>query len=192
MPRLPLLWMVGAGLLLAGCARQLAPGPAPQPAPHIAAARVTPMAAVRPGPVASDQTVDRVVVHKVARMLLLYARGQVVGRVDDIQLGGAPTGPKHFQGDKRTPEGHYTLDYGNPASAYHLSLHISYPDARDADYARSMGRAPGGDVFIHGQPGGWTGRVPGDWTDGCIALSNAQIEMLWARVADGTPIDIEP
>ena len=126
--------------------------------------------------------------------MLLYAQGALVGQVGGIQLGGAPLGPKHFQGDRRTPEGHYTLDYGNPGSAYHLSLHISYPSAADVAFARGAGRAPGGEVFIHGQPNDWhhASRVPGDWTDGCIALSNAEVEMLWARVAIGTPIDIEP
>ena len=175
---------------LAACAPQRLPL-APAPLVQHAAIAPMPVIALQPG---SDQKVDHIVVHKAARTLLLYAKGALVGQITGIQLGAAPVGPKHFQGDRRTPEGHYTLDYGNPASAYHLSLHISYPSAADAEFARGAGRAPGGDVFIHGQPNDWrhAERVPGDWTDGCIALSNAEVEMLWARVAIGTPIDIEP
>jgi len=128
---------------------------------------------------------------------VLYSAGQPVRTITGIQLGDAPTGPKHFQGDERTPEGRYTIDYGNPGSSYHLSLHISYPDARDAAYARAHGRSPGGLIFIHGQPndrmdGNDDARIPGDWTDGCIAVSNAEIEALYEAVPDGTPIDILP
>ena len=95
--------------------------------------------------------------------------------------------------DERTPEGSYTIDYRNPHSAYHLSLHISYPDAAAKAFAARSGRSPGGDIFIHGQPNELSlGRVPGDWTDGCIALSNQEIEALWQAVGDGTPIEIRP
>ena len=85
------------------------------------------------------------------------------------------------------------IDYGNPNSAYHLSLHISYPDPAARAAALRAGRSPGGDIFIHGQPNDREGpRILGDWTDGCIALSNDEIELLWAAVADGTPIEIGP
>ena len=91
------------------------------------------------------------------------------------------------------PEGRYTIDFGNPQSAYRLSLHISYPNEADRAYAQARGRSPGGDIFIHGQPNAWPlGRVPGDWTDGCIALSDEEIEELWSMVGDGTPIQIDP
>ncbi|WP_338467793.1 L,D-transpeptidase family protein [Novosphingobium sp. ZN18A2] len=137
--------------------------------------------------------VDFVLVEKAARRLTLYSQGRAVRVYNAIQLGGAPVGAKHFEGDERTPEGRYTIDYGNPDSAYHLSLHISYPSPRDTAYARAHGRSPGGMIMIHGQPNGWAaGRAPGDWTDGCIALSNAQIEQLWETVGDGTPIEIRP
>lgn len=110
-----------------------------------------------------------------------------------IQLGDAPQGHKQFEGDERTPEGRYLIDYGNPRSAYHLSLHISYPNAADKAFAESRGKSPGGDIFIHGQPNGLVGvRGMGDWTDGCIALSNPEIEELWTLVRDGTPIEITP
>jgi murein L,D-transpeptidase YafK len=136
--------------------------------------------------------IDYIRVVKSARAMTLYSGGQAVYVIHGIQLGDAPLGHKHFQGDERTPEGRYTIDYGNPGSAYHLSLHISYPNARDVTFARSQGRSPGGLIFIHGQPNDWpAGRVPGDWTDGCISVSNAEIEALYEAVPDGTVIDIE-
>ena len=137
---------------------------------------------------------DEVVVRKAARTLELYAQGQVIRRITGIQLGREPLGPKRFEGDGRTPEGRYTVDWGNEASGYHLSLHISYPDAADSAFAAAQGRSAGGAIFLHGQPNDWAGpeRVPGDWTAGCIALSDAEIEELWQRVSDGTPIRIEP
>jgi murein L,D-transpeptidase YafK len=141
--------------------------------------------------------VDYIRVEKAARTMALYSEGRLVHTIAGIQLGDEPTGPKRFEGDERTPEGRYTIDYGNPNSSYHLSLHISYPAARDAEYARLHGRSPGGAIFIHGQPNDWSGsatgaRLPGDWTDGCIAVSNAEIEILWDSILDGATIDILP
>ena len=136
---------------------------------------------------------DFVLVDKSERTLTLFAGGQPFRRYTQVQLGGAPEGPKRFEGDRRTPEGRYTIDYGNPDSAYYLSLHISYPNAADRALAARSGRSPGGAIFIHGQPNRLaSGRVPGDWTDGCIALSNAEIEEVWQLVPDGTPIEIVP
>lgn len=142
----------------------------------------------------ADQVgVDLVEVHKAARTLELYADGRLVRRIEAIQLGDEPAGAKRFAGDERTPEGRYVIDYGNERSAYHLSLHISYPSGDDRAFASGQGRSPGGAIFIHGQPNSLrSGRIPGDWTDGCIALSNAEIEELWALVPDGTPIIITP
>ncbi len=137
--------------------------------------------------------IDYIRVEKSARAMVLYSAGRAVHTITGIQLGDAPSGHKQFQGDERTPEGRYVIDYGNPQSSFHLSLHISYPNARDTAFARSQGRNPGGLIMIHGQPNGWpAGRVPGDWTDGCIAVSNVEIEALWEAVADGTTIDILP
>lgn len=134
-----------------------------------------------------------VVVEKQARRLtVLDERGQPIRTISGIQLGDAPQGHKRFQGDERTPEGRYTIDWSNPDSAYHLSLHISYPNAADQAYAASQGRSAGGMIMIHGQPNGMAGRVPGDWTDGCIALANEEIEYLWQLVPDGTVIEILP
>ena len=141
---------------------------------------------------AQETTFDRVVVDKSERTLTLYAEGAAVRTYTGIQLGDAPIGPKRFRGDERTPEGRYTIDRGNPRSAYHLSLHVSYPSPADRAYAAARGRSPGGDIFIHGQPNGWDGRVEGDWTDGCIALADAEIEELWSLAGDGTPIEIVP
>ena len=141
---------------------------------------------------AQDGAVDFVRVDKSDRTLTLYAEGQVVRTYTGIQLGDEPFGAKRFQGDERTPEGRYTIDYGNPSSAYHLSLHISYPDAADRAYARAQGRSAGGDLLIHGQPTGREVRIEGDWTDGCIALSDAEIEDVWSLVGDGTAIEIVP
>lgn len=186
----------GTGLLLftialGGCASVQAPSPAPPP-PQAATFPLPPFPA-RPAPERRQSAgVDLVVVDKSARTLTLYAGGQPLTTYRGIQLGN-PVGPKRFQGDRRTPEGRYVLDYRNPQSAYHLSLHISYPAADDTAYARSRGRAAGGEIFIHGQPN-WMGadRAPGDWTDGCIALSDAEMDELWAEVSDGTPIEIDP
>ena len=177
--------LIAAALLLtAGCSHPAVPGnPAPAPAP----VRLVPDPGT-PLPVA-----DLVFVDKSERTLTLYSRGLPYRTYRALQFGDAPAGHKRFEGDERTPEGRYTIDYRNPQSAYHLSLHISYPNAADRAYARSRGRSPGGAIFIHGQPNSLrSGRVAGDWTDGCIALSNAQIEELWRLVPDGTPIEISP
>lgn len=124
---------------------------------------------------------------------MAYSAGRLVHTFDAIQLGDAPRGHKRFEGDERTPEGRYRIDYRNPKSRYHLSLHISYPDAAARAYAAGQARSPGGDIFIHGQPNNLPiGRMPGDWTDGCIALSNDEIEALWLAVKDGTEIEILP
>jgi murein L,D-transpeptidase YafK len=135
---------------------------------------------------------DLIRVRKGLRVMELYSGDRLVHVIEHIQLGDEPVGPKRFEGDERTPEGRYTVDWGNPKSAYHLSLHISYPSAADRAYAAGQGRSAGGMIMIHGQPNGWQGRVTGDWTDGCIALSDAEIEALWDAVPDGTPIEILP
>jgi len=136
--------------------------------------------------------VDYIRVDKSERTLSLFTGGRLTHTIRGIQLGDVPLGHKRFQGDERTPEGRYAIDWGNPDSSYHLSLHISYPNAQDEAYAASYGRSAGGMIMIHGQPNGYAGRVEGDWTDGCIALANEEIEYLWQVVPDGTVIDILP
>ena len=150
-------------------------------------------AASQPAPLPKDAKADRLLVDKSDRLLIAYSGEREIARYTGIRFGDAPEGHKQFEGDERTPEGNYTISGRNPKSAYHLSLRISYPNAADRAYARTQGRSPGGDIFIHGQPNRWPGPpLASDWTDGCIALSNAEIEQLWDLVPDGTPITIRP
>jgi murein L,D-transpeptidase YafK len=138
---------------------------------------------------------DRVVVRKGARTLELY-RGSELLRKYSIALGPNPIGHKLQEGDGRTPEGQYVLDYRNPKSSFHKSLHVSYPAPADSAAARSRGVSPGGLIMIHGVRNGlgFVGRFHRlfDWTDGCIAVTDAEIEEIWRTVPDGTPIVIEP
>jgi murein L,D-transpeptidase YafK len=132
--------------------------------------------------------VDRVVVRKAARELLLLS-GESVVRSYRVALGRSPEGHKEREGDGRTPEGRYTIDRRNPKSKYHLSLHISYPNEADTERARAGGVDPGCDIMIHGvKPG--IDHPASDWTQGCIAVSDAEMDELWELVADGTPIEI--
>lgn len=138
---------------------------------------------------------DRVLVLKKERTLQLLSQGKVI-KAYRVALGGDPVGPKTRQGDHRTPEGLYVLDSRNSQSQFYKSIHISYPNARDRAAARQKGVSPGGDVFVHGLPKGygWVGashRLK-DWTDGCIAVTDQEIDEIWLAVADGTPIEIRP
>lgn len=174
-------------LALAACAAppQQAQAPSPQPPLARDASRII-----------SERrfaSVDYLIVDKSERILVAYAAGQPVKAWRGLQLGDAPEGHKQFAGDERTPEGRYVIEGRNPGSAYHLSLKVSYPSAQDRAFAQARGRSPGGDIFLHGQPNAMPfGRMPGDWTDGCIALSNDEIEELWRIVPDGTVIEIRP
>ncbi len=138
---------------------------------------------------------DRVVVLKKERTLQLLSSGKVI-KTYKVALGGDPVGPKTRQGDHKTPEGVYVLDSRNAHSQFHRAIHISYPSARDRAAARAKGVSPGGDVFVHGLPNGygWVGpsHREKDWTDGCIAVTDEEIEEIWIAVADGTPIEIRP
>jgi murein L,D-transpeptidase YafK len=138
---------------------------------------------------------DRVLVLKKERALQLLSQGKVI-KSYKVALGGDPVGPKTRQGDHRTPEGIYVLDSRNEHSQFHKSIHISYPSGRDRTAARAHGVSPGGDVFVHGLPNGygWIGAShrAKDWTDGCIAVTNEEIEEIWKAVRDGTPIEIRP
>lgn len=179
------VWAVPASaVLLAACAQQ----PAPEPVRPV----TTSPAAQRRVPLPPQPVADFVLVDKSERTLWVYANGVEMRRYTGIQLGDAPVGHKQFEGDEKTPEGRYVIDYRNPNSRYYLSLHISYPNEADRAYAWEFNRSPGGEIFIHGQPNGMAQRPHGDWTDGCIALSNAEIEELWRLVPDGTEIEIRP
>lgn len=148
---------------------------------------------LRGQPVLILPEIDHIVIDKSDRTMVLYSLGRAAHTIENIQLGDEPIGPKRFQGDERTPEGRYAIDAANPDSAYHLSLRISYPSEADRDFAARSGRSPGGDIFIHGQPNEQpSGRMPGDWTAGCIAVSNAEMEALWNAVPIGATIDIFP
>jgi murein L,D-transpeptidase YafK len=138
---------------------------------------------------------DRVLVLKKERTLQLLSQGRVI-KTYKVALGGEPVGAKTRQGDHKTPEGVYVLDSRNAHSQFYKSIHISYPSARDRASARSNGVSPGGDVFVHGLPKGyeWVGsshRLK-DWTDGCVAITNQEIDEIWGAVANGTPIEIRP
>jgi murein L,D-transpeptidase YafK len=133
------------------------------------------------------------VIKSEQRMQLL--RDGVVLKQYRISLGGNPHGHKQEEGDKRTPEGPYVIDWRNANSAYHLSLHISYPNADDLQRASNTGVKPGGNVMIHGLPNGWgfigARHQRWNWTNGCIAVTDDEMREIWSLVPDGTPIDIE-
>jgi murein L,D-transpeptidase YafK len=131
---------------------------------------------------------DLVIVSKKEREMVLL-RGESVLRTYRIALGREPVGPKRQEGDGRTPEGRYTIDRRNAKSKYHLSLHISYPDAADVARAKEAGVDPGGDIMIHGLKEG--ARRDGDWTQGCIAVTDEEMDEIWGLVGEGTAIWIE-
>ena len=143
---------------------------------------------------ASAAKANRILVDKSERILILFREGKPYRRYP-IALGGNPVGHKRYEGDRRTPEGIYLIDGKNPNSAYHLSLHISYPNEKDVRVARERGWDPGGQIMIHGLPTGLiktSSKYDRDWTDGCIAVSNAAIEEMWQLVDEGTLIEITP
>jgi murein L,D-transpeptidase YafK len=138
---------------------------------------------------------DRVVVLKKERTLQLLSQGKAI-KTYKVALGGDPVGPKTRQGDHKTPEGLYVLDARNAHSQFYKSIHISYPSERDRAGAKKSGVAPGGDVFVHGLPNGYgwigAGHRAKDWTDGCIAVTDEEIDEIWLAVGNGTPIEIRP
>ena len=156
--------MGGVGALLAGCAGKLRGYDGP--------------------------SVTRLRMFKADRVLVLDGTAGVL-RTYPIGLGFAPVGHKRIKGDGRTPEGSYVIDRRNPDSLFHLSIGISYPNAADTAYAAARGRDPGGDIFIHGGPRRGIDPVGvRDWTAGCIAVTDREIEEIYAMVRDGTPIAI--
>lgn len=137
--------------------------------------------------------VDRVIIEKSARRMQLVQDGKVV-RSYEIALGFAPDGDKDRQGDGRTPEGEFTIDRRNDRSAFHLSLGLDYPHPEDRARAAAGGYSPGGDIFIHGQPNALSERfkLRGDWTAGCIAVTNIEMREIWAVTPIGTKVEIRP
>lgn len=141
------------------------------------------------------QSVDFVLVKKSERRLILLSDGRVF-RSYHIALGDSPLGPKNRAGDNRTPEGRYVLDWRNPDSRFYKSIHISYPNQSDSALAEATGVDPGGMIMIHGES-----EIPvlrrlnagrDDWTEGCIAVENRDMDEIWRLVPDGTPIEILP
>jgi len=176
----------GALLLVAACAPvpvEKAP-PAPPPAPP-PAAEEEPLRLAR----ADIGPVDSVLVEKDVRRLYLMRAGEILAWAP-ISLGREPVGAKREQGDLKTPEGTYVLDWRNPVSRFHRAIHISYPNEDDLERAFDRGVDPGGAIFLHGTPDrDLLGR---DWTTGCIAVANEDMDLIWQLVPDGTPITIHP
>lgn len=137
----------------------------------------------------------KVLVEKGERRLTLLRDGLPI-RTYAMSLGRDPTGHKQREGDGRTPEGMYAIDFKNTRSRFHLSLRISYPDRTDRARAQQAGVPPGGDIMIHGLPRGfgWLGslHLSRDWTDGCVAVTNDEVEEIWKLVDVGTEVEIRP
>jgi murein L,D-transpeptidase YafK len=146
-------------------------------------------------PSLGGKSIDKVLVVKSERTLLLMNRGDVL-KSYRISLGKQPSGPKIREGDQRTPEGFYWIDWRKTSDRFNLALHISYPNARDAAKAREKGVPPGGMIMIHGTPldeeyPEWYFHTL-DWTEGCIAMKNSDMREIWSLVRDGTLIEIRP
>jgi hypothetical protein len=159
--------------------------PTPQPTPE-----PTPTA-----PLPSDAVADRVQIRKAARELTLYFAGHAL-KTYGVALGTSPAGAKELEGDGRTPEGRYFITGRNPQSKYHLALRVSYPNATDRARAVKLGKSAGGDIMIHGLPNGFgfigAAHRLRDWTIGCVAVTDEEIEEIWRVVPDGCVVDIEP
>jgi murein L,D-transpeptidase YafK len=144
---------------------------------------------------ASSPSAERVLILKSERTLQLLRDGKPF-RTYKVALGSNPIGHKSREGDGRTPEGIYVIDYRNGRSQFHRALHISYPNAHDRESARQRRVRPGGMIMIHGLGKNWgfvgSAHRLKDWTLGCIAVTNEEIEEIWAMVPDGTPVEIRP
>lgn len=149
------------------------------------------LAAVNP----TAMIIDKIIVEKTERRLTLLSEGRPV-RTWPIALGWEPEGHKRYEGDGRTPEGWYVIDFRNPDSIYYRSLRISYPNPQDRAAAAAIGKSPGGDIYIHGQPttikSSLRAKTMKDWTAGCVAVSNDAMDEIWRLVDLGTPIEILP
>ncbi|PYJ84845.1 MAG: hypothetical protein DME70_10615 [Verrucomicrobia bacterium] len=146
-------------------------------------------------PLPHDAVADRILVEKSARRLTLFRNGRAL-KSYCMAIGRAPIGAKQHEGDQRTPEGIYSIDFHKPDSDYHLALHISYPEQRDIDHAAIQDVSAGSDIMIHGLPNGrgWIGRFHrrNDWTAGCIAVADFEIEEIYRAVPDGIPVELRP
>lgn len=138
---------------------------------------------------------DKVVIEKSTKTLFLMKKGKIFKQYH-VVLGAHPRGHKQKQGDERTPEGNYILDFKNSHSGFHKAIHISYPNTQDKKQARKIHVNPGGAIMIHGQKNGfeWLSFAAQyfNWTDGCIAVKNKDMDEIWNAVRPGTPIEIKP
>ena len=152
-----------------------------------------PVVVPTPPPPPLTGEIDRIVIEKAARRMQLIQDGQPV-RTYRIALGFTPDGDKLRQGDGKTPEGEFTIDRRNDESAFHLSIGLNYPQPEDVARAAASGYSPGGDIFIHGQPNALPDglKIKGDWTAGCVALTNAEMREVWAVTPIGTKVEIRP
>jgi murein L,D-transpeptidase YafK len=143
----------------------------------------------------ASQKADSILILKKDHVLELLAGGRII-KTYKVALGRGGLAPKEREGDARTPEGHYLIDSRNADSHYHRALHVSYPNAEDRKLAARLGVAPGGAIMIHGLPNGvgWLGSAHRlyDWTLGCIAVTDAEIDEIWNLVPVGTPVEIRP
>lgn len=141
------------------------------------------------------QPIDKIIIEKSQRKLFLLRKGEII-KTYRISLGANPIGNKEYVGDHKTPEGSYVIDYKKPDSAFHLALHISYPSLKQIEIAKNNGYDSGGMIMIHGLKNGlgWIGRLHRflDWTDGCIAVTNPEIEEIYQLSPQGTSVEIRP
>jgi murein L,D-transpeptidase YafK len=193
---MPLSLLVGTvALSLVGhvnSSRAVAKTSSPVPPPVVTVARNDSLTTL---PAFGRVSADSIVVEKSQHRLSLYYRGLLM-RSYLVALGQQPKGDKVRKGDNKTPEGMFRIEARNPQSRYHRALKISYPDAAHIARARAIGAQPGGDIMIHGLPArqAWVGAAHRDfdWTEGCIAVTNKEIEEIWSVVPVGTPIQIKP
>ena len=178
---LPLL-MVASLIMLSGCESVSSTSRHPKTTPRKTVKLVTP-----------NKHADRVVIEKSKRTLTAYSGKNVIASYR-VALGRDPVGPKTCKGDYRTPEGHYKVIGRNPLSNYYRSLMLDYPNAEDIANARKKGCNPGGNIVIHGLENGydWVGRThcSVDWTSGCVAITNQEMDRLWQIIPVGTPVEI--
>lgn len=180
------------------------PRPAPTPTPPVARIPDQRAPLERPSrslpdmlgpPLPPNSVANRLLIEKKARRLTLFYNDKLL-KTYEVSLGRQPEGPKQFEGDNKTPEGHYQIDSRKKNSTYHRALHISYPNAKDLAFATRQKRPAGGSIMIHGLPNGLDALGPlhlrRDWTAGCIAVTNSEIEEIWRVTPDGTPIEIRP
>lgn len=152
-----------------------------------------PLQVAAPPPPPLKGEIDRIVIEKSARRMQLFQNGKVV-RTYAVALGFTPEGDKERQGDGKTPEGSFVINRKNESSAFTLSLGLDYPQPDDLARAVEGGYSPGGDIFIHGQPNALPEgfKLKGDWTAGCIAVSNTEIREIWASTPLGTMVEVLP